>query len=77
MKKVNKSEKIRKLLDKGMTSNEIIEKLGVSTQLVYSVSKNYGVKTKPLKRGRRPWKTPEQKLLEKIWKLISSFKTKG
>lgn len=44
MKRVTKSSMIRDLLKKGLSSKEIVNKLKVSPQLVYIVSRTYGAK---------------------------------
>lgn len=44
MKKVNKSQQIRELIDKGLSGKEIVAKLKVSPQLVYIVTRTYGAK---------------------------------
>jgi orotate phosphoribosyltransferase-like protein len=44
VKKVNKSQKIRELLDKGLSNAQIVKKLKVSQQLVHIVARNHGAK---------------------------------
>lgn len=73
-KKQNKSEKVRKLLVKGLSVSEIAEKLGVSKQLIYVVAKNNSLKPKSVKRGRKPWKTSEKKVLDKLWFILSKYR---
>jgi DNA invertase Pin-like site-specific DNA recombinase len=53
MKKVNKSQQIRDLIDKGVSNNEIVKKLKVSQQLVYIVSRAYRGKNAPRKAVKR------------------------
>jgi DNA invertase Pin-like site-specific DNA recombinase len=53
MKKVNKSQQIRDLIDKGVSNNEIVKKLKVSQQLVYIVSRAYRGKNSPRKAVKR------------------------
>lgn len=55
-KKLSKSEKIRKLLDKGVDRNQIVKDLGVSPQLVYIVAKNGGFLKKKAKKAKKPSK---------------------
>jgi hypothetical protein len=49
MLKGNKSEKIRKLLDKGVDRKEVAKKLNASDQLVYAVAVNGGY----IKKGKK------------------------
>ncbi len=53
MKKVNKSQQIRDLIDKGVPNGEIVKKLKVSQQLVYIVSRSYRGKNVPRKAVKR------------------------
>jgi DNA invertase Pin-like site-specific DNA recombinase len=50
MKKVNKSQQIRDLIDKGVPNGEIVKKLKVSQQLVYIVNRGKNVPRKAVKR---------------------------
>lgn len=88
-KKQSKSEKIRALLDKGMTQKDIVKKLGVSQQLVYIVARNHGaltdtqsriakklglsVKKPAVKRGRPSGKN-ERVVLARLWSILNEYR---
>ena len=86
-KKQSKSEKIRALLDKGMTQKDIVKKLGVSQQLVYIVARNHGaltdtqsriakrlgisVKKTTVKRVKR---VDDRAILDKLWSILNEYR---
>ena len=71
MKKVNKSQKIRELLDQGLSNAEIVKRLKVSQQLVYIVSRTH--------RGKHNVAKPVKQLPKvkrsRVSDLIASLKT--
>lgn len=54
MKKESKSQKIRDLIDKGLSNAQIVKKLKVSQQLVYIVSRAYKGKAAARKQVKHP-----------------------
>ena len=86
-KKQSKSEKIRALLDKGMTQKDIVKKLGVSQQLVYIVARNHGALTDRQNRlanrlGINPKKhavkqvkrVDDRAILDKVWSILNEYR---
>lgn len=77
MKKQSKSEKIRKLLQKGMRQADICRELGVSSQLVCIVARNAGyTKRKPKAKAKSHPKvrlTREQDLMLKVMLLLNEY----
>lgn len=71
MKKVNKSQQIRDLIDKGVPNSEIVKKLKVSQQLVYIVSRAYQSKS----TVRKPVKQPPKVKRSDVSELIAALKT--
>jgi len=72
-KKENKSAKIRALLDKGMSQRDIVNKLGVSQQLVYIVARNQGLQAEG-KRGRPVKRVDDRAILDKLWSILSEYR---
>jgi len=66
-KKLSKSDKIRKLLDKGVDRNQIVKDLSVSPQLVYIVAKKGGFVKKKAKKA--VYKSPRSRLVKDIFKM--------
>lgn len=76
-KKQNKSEKIRKFLDLGMSRNWIVNRLKASPQLVYIVAKNHsllGDKPAPNKRNKVV-PMSDKEFIAKMTALVDQYRT--
>lgn len=76
MKKVNKSQKIRDLLDQGLSNAEIVKKLKVSQQLVYIVSRTYRGKNaviKPVKQSPKVKRSDVSDLIAALKTIIKAL----